>query len=233
VEEEEEEEIEEEEEEEVVEENLGEDEKQSKKEEGLSEKEKKETSAYPSPPPSESCDEATPKATPTAKSAKLTASKPVSVQSVISATSNPSKDTFYKGTDTKGPTTPILHSIPSWQGVYQYLVDSITALPTNSLQKSLEDYTKSGELDEISLSIWTLQSHKRFLRSLDPIFSSNPKRLFIPPNAAQAIESALINGYRDTACDMLKKLWLKLSPIGPPEHIVMLVNKEGHWVIHW
>src|SRR5262249_34388472 len=124
-------------------------------------------------------------------------------------------------------------SIPSWQGVYQYLVDTITAMPSASLRESLEKYHKSGELDEVALSIWTLQCHKRFLRELDPIFSSNPKRLFIPPNTAQAIENALLNGYRGAACGMLNGLWSKLNPNGPPEHVVILINKKGHWVLYW
>ena len=142
-----------------------------------------------------------------------------------------SKDSFFKT-----PSHKLLLAVqtpPGWQRVYQYLVDAVIVMPTSLIRKSLDDYYSTGDLDEVALSIWTLQSYKRFLRSLDPEFSENPKRLFIPPNAAQAIESALLNGYQGSACDMLKKLWQLVSPIGAPEHVIVLVKKKGHWVVHW
>lgn len=216
---------------------------------------RKETSAYPSPPPSEPCCDSTPKASPTVKSGTLPPpksaspslkSEPVSLKSVISAA--PSGRSRHSSHDVPDPepasvpkeatfspqaeVLPVLKA-PSWQGIYSFLVDSITALPNATLRNSLETYNKTGELDEVALSIWTLQSHKRFLRGLDPIYASNPKRLFIPPNTAQAIESALMNGYRNTACNMLHKLWQRLNPSGSPEHLVVLMNKNGHWVVHW
>jgi hypothetical protein len=113
-------------------------------------------------------------------------------------------------------------------------MESVTAMPTSMLRNSLGDYNATGNLDEVALSIWALQCYKRFLRSLTDLpISENPKRLFIPPNAAQAIESALLNGYRDSACNMLRKLWRLVSLEGSPEYVIVLIMKKGHWVVHW
>ena len=192
-------------------------------------------SGISSPPPSESfCyDYPTPRPSPRVQ-AKEADTPQLAQKSLPKTPSEPSKDTFFKGSKLKEDSL-VKPVVPSWQQVNLHLMDSVAAMPFSMIRKSMEDYNASGDLDETALSIWTMQTYKRFLRALDPQFAANPKRLFVPPNAAQAIESALLNGYRTSACDLLKKLWnlVNVNPANAPEHVVVMIQKKGHWVLHW
>lgn len=60
-------------------------------------------------------------------------------------------------------------------------------------------------------------------------------RLFVPPNMADAISTAVFNGRHGDACGMLRDLWAPFGFEGAPRLIVVLAKHRsdaGHWVVH-
>lgn len=60
-------------------------------------------------------------------------------------------------------------------------------------------------------------------------------RLFVPPNVADAISTAVFNGRHGDACMMLRDLWAPFGLDGIPRLLIVLAKHradENHFVVH-
>lgn len=125
---------------------------------------------------------------------------------------------------------------PPWQRIHQRLLSWAIVWPMGELENALNSTTRGRQVDEIALSIWSTQSYKRYVRS--KMTESPPERvdrLFVPPNMAEAISTAVYNGRHGDACGMLRDLWAPFGLEGMPRLLIVLAkhrNDDNHWVVH-
>ena len=124
----------------------------------------------------------------------------------------------------------------SWQLVHQRLLNWTIVWSMSELERALDSTERGRQVDECALTVWTTQCYKRYVRSK---VTDNPQqkvdRLFVPPNVADAINSAVYNGRHADACSMLKDLWTPFGFDGMPRLILVLARhrRDGnHWVVH-
>ena len=126
--------------------------------------------------------------------------------------------------------------IPPWQRVHQRLLSWAIVWPMTELDNALNSTTRGMQVDEVALSIWSTQTYKRYVRA--KMTDSPPghvDRLFVPPNMADAISTAVYNGRHGDACGMLRDLWAPFGLEGIPRLLIVLAKHrtdENHWVVH-
>lgn len=125
---------------------------------------------------------------------------------------------------------------PPWQRIHQRLLSWGIVWPMAELDNALNSTTRGMQIDEVALSIWSTQTYKRYVRAK---MTDNPPgrvdRLFVPPNMADAISTAVYNGRHGDACGMLRDLWAPFGLEGIPRLLIVLAkhrNDENHWVVH-
>ena len=125
---------------------------------------------------------------------------------------------------------------PPWQLIHQRLLNWAIIWPMSEFDAALGSTTRGHQVDEISLSIWATQSYKRYVRSR---MTDSPQgrvdRLFVPPNVADAISTAVFNGRHGDACMMLRDLWSPFGLDGIPRLLIVLARHRAdanHWVVH-
>lgn len=125
---------------------------------------------------------------------------------------------------------------PPWQRVHQRLLSWAIVWPMGELDNALNSTTRGKQVDEVALSIWSTQTYKRYVRS--KMTDSPPgrvDRLFVPPNMADAISTAVYNGRHGDARDMLRDMWAPFGLEGIPRLLIVLAkhrSDENHWVVH-
>jgi hypothetical protein len=136
----------------------------------------------------------------------------------------------------QGYGSDVQHQTPPWQLIHQRLLNWAIIWPMSELDAAVGSTTRGHQVDEISLSIWATQSYKRYVRSR---MTDSPQgrvdRLFVPPNVADAISTAVFNGRHGDACMMLRDLWAPFGLDGIPRLLIVLARHRGdenHWVVH-
>jgi hypothetical protein len=127
-------------------------------------------------------------------------------------------------------------SPPPWQRIHQRLLSWAIIWPMSEIDAALSSTTRGQQVDEVALSIWSTQTYKRYVRSrMTDTPGGRVDRLFVPPNMADAISTAVFNGRHGDACGMLRDLWAPFGFEGAPRLIVVLAKHRsdaGHWVVH-
>ncbi|KIJ67740.1 hypothetical protein HYDPIDRAFT_107225 [Hydnomerulius pinastri MD-312] len=135
------------------------------------------------------------------------------------------------GNDYSGDLTP-----PPWQRIHQRLLSWAIIWPMSEIDAALTSTTRGQQVDEVALSIWSTQTYKRYVRSrMTDTPGGRVDRLFVPPNMADAISTAVFNGRHGDACGMLRELWAPFGFEGAPRLIVVLAKHRSdanHWVVH-
>jgi len=125
---------------------------------------------------------------------------------------------------------------PPWQRIHQRLLNWAIIWPMGEIDAALTSTTRGQQVDEVSLSIWSTQTYKRYVRSrMTDVPGGKVDRLFVPPNMADAISTAVFNGRHGDACGMLRELWAPFGFDGAPRLIVVLAKHRSdanHWVVH-
>ncbi|KAF7793816.1 hypothetical protein EIP86_004937 [Pleurotus ostreatoroseus] len=123
-----------------------------------------------------------------------------------------------------------------WQRIHQRLLNWAVIWPMPELENALNSTTRGHQVDEIALSIWAIQTYKRYVRAK---MTENPPdrvdRLFVPPNMAEAISTAVYNGRHGDASGMLRELWTPFGLEGMPRLLIVLAkhrNDDSHYVAH-
>jgi hypothetical protein len=100
----------------------------------------------------------------------------------------------------------------------------------------LNSTTRNQQVNEVALTIWSMQTYKRYVRAK---LTDSPQgvvdRLFVPPNMADAISNAVFNGRHGDACGMLRDLWSPFGLEGMPRLLIVLAKHRSdpnHWVVH-
>ena len=126
--------------------------------------------------------------------------------------------------------------LPPWQRIHQRLLSWAIVWPMGELDNAVNSCARGMQVDEIALSIWSTQTYKRYVRA--KMTDSPPgrvDRLFVPPNMADAISTAVYNGRHGDACGMLRELWAPFGLEGIPRLLIVLAKHrtdENHWVVH-
>ncbi|KAI0779548.1 hypothetical protein C8Q74DRAFT_1259637 [Fomes fomentarius] len=126
--------------------------------------------------------------------------------------------------------------LPPWQRIHQRLLSWAIVWPMGELDNAVNSCNRGLQVDEIALSIWSTQTYKRYVRA--KMTDSPPgrvDRLFVPPNMADAISTAVYNGRHGDACGMLRELWAPFGLEGIPRLLIVLAkhrNDDNHWVVH-
>ena len=125
---------------------------------------------------------------------------------------------------------------PPWKLIHQLLLYWAMIWSMSDLDVALESTARGHQVNEISLSIWTTQHYKRYVRSR---MTDSPRggvdQLFVPPNVADAISTAVFNGKDGDACMMLRDLWAPFGPDSIPRLLIVLAKygaDANHWVVH-
>ncbi|KAF8135733.1 hypothetical protein EV363DRAFT_1551679 [Boletus edulis] len=125
---------------------------------------------------------------------------------------------------------------PPWQRIHQRLLNWAIIWPMSEIDGALTSTTRGQQVDEVALSIWSTQTYKRYVRSrMTDVPGGKVDRLFVPPNMADAISTAVFNGRHGDACGMLRELWAPFGFEGAPRLIVVLAKHRSdanHWVVH-
>lgn len=125
---------------------------------------------------------------------------------------------------------------PPWQRIHQRLLSWAIVWPMTELDNAVNSTMRGMQVDEVALSIWSTQTYKRYVRA--KMTDSPPgrvDRLFVPPNMADAISTAVYNGRHGDACGMLRDLWAPFGLEGIPRLLIVLAkhrNDDNHWVVH-
>ncbi|KAH9895121.1 hypothetical protein C8Q73DRAFT_665408 [Cubamyces lactineus] len=131
---------------------------------------------------------------------------------------------------------PEQRTLPPWQRIHQRLLSWAIVWPMAELDNAVNSCNRGMQVDEIALSIWSTQTYKRYVRA--KMTDSPPgrvDRLFVPPNMADAISTAVYNGRHGDACGMLRDLWAPFGLEGIPRLLIVLAkhrNDDHHWVVH-
>jgi hypothetical protein len=137
-----------------------------------------------------------------------------------------------------GGTLQTYNPPPVWQRVHQRLLNWAMVWPLSELDKALASTERGHQVEEIALSVWCTQVYKRYVRarlSESGGDVSKVDRMYVPPNMADAISTAVYNGRHGDACQMLKDLWSPFGLEGMPRLIIVLARHrrdEHHWVTH-
>lgn len=106
----------------------------------------------------------------------------------------------------------------------------------SEIDRALDSTERGRQVDECALTVWTMQCYKRYVRVRT---TDHPPqrvdRLFVPPNVADAINSAVYNGRHGDATVMLKDLWTPFGFDEMPRLILVLARHRrdnNHWVVH-
>lgn len=125
---------------------------------------------------------------------------------------------------------------PPWQRIHQRLLDRVAAWSTIEVDNALASTTPGQQIGIIALSIWSAQIYKRYVRAIMTDTQSKlVDRMFVPPNMAEAISSAVFEGRHNDASATLRDLW---SPLGVKRAPRLLLtfsqhrNHNDHWVAH-
>ncbi|CUA69591.1 hypothetical protein RSOLAG22IIIB_08598 [Rhizoctonia solani] len=127
---------------------------------------------------------------------------------------------------------------PVWQRVHQRLLAWAMVWSMAELDKALVSTERGHQVEEIALSVWSTQVYKRYVRarmSEAGRSASSVDRMYVPPNMADAISTAVYNGQHGDACQMLKDMWAPFGLEGMPRLIIVLARHrrdEHHWVTH-
>ncbi|CUA77213.1 hypothetical protein RSOLAG22IIIB_12617 [Rhizoctonia solani] len=127
---------------------------------------------------------------------------------------------------------------PVWQRVHQRLLAWTMVWSLTELDKALVSTERGHQVEEIALSVWSTQVYKRYVRarmSEAGRSASSVDRMYVPPNMADAISTAVYNGRHGDACQMLKDMWTPFGLEGMPRLIIVLAmhrRDEHHWVTH-
>lgn len=123
-----------------------------------------------------------------------------------------------------------------WLKIHQRLLTWAITWPMSTIDMALNSTTRGNQVDEVALTIWSTQTYKRYVRSR---LTDRPQgvvdRLFVPPNVADAINSAVYHGRHGDACGMLRDLWAPFGLEGMPRLLIVLAkhrNDDNHWVVH-
>ena len=125
---------------------------------------------------------------------------------------------------------------PPWEVIHQRILNWAIAWPIWELDAVLGSTARGQQVNETSLSIWVTQAYKRYVRS--QVTESPPgrvDRLFVPPNVADAINTAVFNGRHRDACMMLRELWESFGLGGFPRLLIVLAKHRtdtDHCVVH-
>ena len=136
----------------------------------------------------------------------------------------------------QGHCSEIQPQTPPWQLIHQRLLTWARIWPMSELDAAVGSTTRGHQIDEISLSLWTTQCYKRYVRSrMTDSPPARVDRLFVPPNVAGTISAAVFNGRHRDACMMLRDLWAPFGLDGIPRLLVVLARHrtdENHWLVH-
>lgn len=125
---------------------------------------------------------------------------------------------------------------PSWQRVYQRLLNWALVWPEAELQRALASTLPGVHVDEVALTIWLTQTYKRYVRAKHVEHPpGRVDRLYIPPNIADAINVAVFNGRHGDAKVMLRDLWAPFGFDGMPRLLIVLARHRrdaNHYVVH-
>lgn len=126
--------------------------------------------------------------------------------------------------------------IPPWLRIHRRILSWAVIWPLSEIDTALSSTHRGHQVNEIALSIWSTQSYKRYVRSkITDIPGGRPDRLFVPPNLADAISTAVFNGLHSDASGMLRDLWTPFGLEGSPSLIIVLAKHRSdvnHWVVH-
>ena len=126
--------------------------------------------------------------------------------------------------------------IPPWQRIHQRILSWAVIWPLSEIENALNSTHRGHQVNETALSIWSTQSYKRYVRSkITDTPRGRPDRLFVPPNLADAISTAVFNGLHGDASGMLRDLWAPFGLEGSPRLIIVLAKHRSdvnHWVVH-
>ncbi|KXN90832.1 Serine/threonine-protein kinase TNNI3K [Leucoagaricus sp. SymC.cos] len=127
-------------------------------------------------------------------------------------------------------------NLPAWKRIYSRLLNWAVIWHLKQFDEAIESTAPGKQVNEDALSIWTTQTYKRYVRAL---LTDSParrvERLFVPPDTADAINTAIFAGRHKEASDMLKDLWTPLGLDGMPRLILALAKHKSdsdHWVVH-
>src|ERR1700691_2291646 len=85
--------------------------------------------------------------------------------------------------------------IAPWHRIHQRILSWAVIWPLSEIDNALKSTHRGHQVNEIALSIWSTQSYKRYVRSkITDSPGGRPDRLFVPPNLADAISTAVFNG---------------------------------------
>ncbi|KAJ7346592.1 hypothetical protein DFH08DRAFT_868677 [Mycena albidolilacea] len=126
--------------------------------------------------------------------------------------------------------------LPPWQRIHQRLLSWAIIWPAADFDAALNSTTRNQQVNEVALTIWSMQTYKRYVRAK---LTDSPQgvvdRLFVPPNMADAISNAVFNGRHGDACGMLRDLWSPFGLEGMPRLLIVLAKHRSdpnHWVVH-
>ncbi|KAJ6499319.1 hypothetical protein C8R45DRAFT_981967 [Mycena sanguinolenta] len=126
--------------------------------------------------------------------------------------------------------------LPPWQRIHQRLLSWAIIWPATDFDAALNSTTRNQQVNEVALTIWSMQTYKRYVRAK---LTDSPQgvvdRLFVPPNMADAISNAVFNGRHGDACGMLRDLWSPFGLEGMPRLLIVLAKHRSdanHWVVH-
>lgn len=126
--------------------------------------------------------------------------------------------------------------IAPWHRIHQRILSWAVIWPMSELDGALKSTYRGQQVNETALSIWSTQSYKRYVRSkITDTPGGRPDRLFVPPNLADAISTAVFHGLHGDASRMLKDLWTPFGLEGSPRLIIVLAKHRSdvnHWVVH-
>ena len=130
----------------------------------------------------------------------------------------------------------VQHQTPPWRLIHRRLWDWAIIWSMSELDVAAKSTTRGHQVDEISLSIWATQSYKWYVRSG---MTHSPRgrvdQLFVPPNVADAISTAVFDGRHGDGCRMLRDLWAPFGLDDIPRLLIVLARHradENHWVVH-
>jgi len=127
-------------------------------------------------------------------------------------------------------------SPPSWQRVYQRLLNWALVWSNNELHRALDSTSPGCHVEEVALSIWLTQTYKRYVRAKHVEHPpGRVDRLFIPPNVAEGINTAVFHGRHGDAKAMLRDLWAPFGFEGMPRLLIVLAKhrkNDEHYVVH-
>lgn len=125
---------------------------------------------------------------------------------------------------------------PSWQRVYQRLLNWALVWSEGELQRALASTQPGSHVDEVALTIWITQTYKRYVRAKNVEHPpGRVDRLYVPPNIADAINVAVFHGRHGDAKTMLRDLWAPFGFEGMPRLLIVLARHRRdstHYVVH-